>query len=110
MIFHIAKLEDWRRAEKQGEYRIPGLVAEGFIHCSTVNQFISVAHRLFKGRKDLILLEIDETLALAQIKYEGEAAEKFPHIYGPINLAAVIKTHEFTPRPDGTFGIPDSLA
>ena len=109
MIFHIAQLEDWRCAEKQGEYRIPGLLAEGFIHCSTVKQFIPVAHRLFKGRKDLILLEIDETLVQAPIKYEGETAEKFPHIYGPINLGAVNRTHEFVAQSDGTFLMPSTV-
>ncbi len=110
MIFHIAKTEDWLNANKQGMYRTSTLEMEGFIHCSTINQVIRVADFLFKGQNNLILLEINEELINSDIKYEGETEEMFPHIYGPINLNAVINTHEFKPQTNGLFCIPDTVS
>jgi uncharacterized protein (DUF952 family) len=33
----------------------------------------------------------------------------FPHIYGPINLDAVVQTPDFEPGPDGHFILPPDL-
>ena len=42
---------------------------------------------------ELLLLHIDEALLAAPLVYEqlGDAAEPFPHVYGPINLDAVLQ-------------------
>jgi uncharacterized protein (DUF952 family) len=106
MIFHIAEMAHWELAKTSGEYRAASLETEGFIHCSTADQVVRVADFVFKGRSDLILVEIDENLVPAEIKYEGETEENFPHIYGPIQLSAVLKAHEFKPNPDGLFSLP----
>ena len=105
MIFHIAQQIDWQTAEKAGTYDIPGLHEEGFIHCSTAEQVVRTANRLFLGRRDLVLLEIDETLVVPKVIFEGRL-EKFPHIYGPINLNAVTKVHPFQPLANGEFLLP----
>jgi uncharacterized protein (DUF952 family) len=34
----------------------------------------------------------------------------FPHVYGPINPAAVIAVHDFPPGPDGVFALPERVA
>ena len=106
LIYHIADIQFWQNGKKAGAYRPPTFAQEGFIHCSTENQFIRVANFLFKGRSDLVLLEIDTSEVEAEIIYEGEAEEKFPHIYGPLNLDAVLRVLTFKPSPDGTFQSP----
>ena len=60
-------------------------------------------------------LEIDESRLPEPPRYEpGHPADPdsplFPHIYGPIPVAAVVRGHEFPPGPDGTFTVPEQVA
>lgn len=108
IIFHICPKDFWQEAQVLGIYR--GSVfdqQQPFIHCSTPEQIIPVANRLFKGFKGLTLLVIDEDKVKSEIKYEdADDAILYPHIYGPLNLDAVIRVVDFKPNPDGTFTLP----
>jgi uncharacterized protein (DUF952 family) len=105
-IFHITSVADWTAAKAAGSYTADSLASEGFIHCSTAEQFIWVANQRFVGRTDLRLLHIDPAKLTADVVYENlEGGTKlFPHVYGPIPLAAVILVSPLTPGPDGRFG------
>ncbi len=107
LIFHIISKSSWIAAQQASEYRADTLVTEGFIHCSRVDQVLFVANNRFKGRQDLLLLEISEARVTPEVKYEeGEVGVLFPHIYGPLNLDAVVGTYELLPGPDGLFQLP----
>ena len=42
----------------------------------------------------------------SEIKYEQSADHGiFPHIYGPLNLDAVLDTISLIPEPDGSFNV-----
>lgn len=105
MIMHIMQVSQMKRVLMEGEYTPASLEKEGFIHCSTPEQVVDVANALYKGRNDLLLLQIDEKLVKPEIVYEDlyETGKLYPHIYGPLNMDAVIRIDEFVPRPDGTF-------
>lgn len=104
-ILHMTTRADWERAQSAGEYVIGSLVTEGFIHCSLPQQVAGVANTLYAGRTDLILLHIDEARVGPDIRYEGDP-EAFPHIYGPLNLDAVLTVTAYPPGSDGTFRAP----
>lgn len=110
-IFHITPIQDWQNAQATGEYRADSLAAEGFIHCSTLEQVIKPANEMFWGQNGLALLVIDSARVTAVIVYEDcyETGMKFPHIYGPINLDAVVNVVDFPPNPDGSFSLPPSV-
>jgi len=96
MIFHIATKENWEDGKEKKEYRGDTLGSEGFIHCSTPEQINEVAQHLFRGKKNLVLLEIDEARVKSEIKYEGSGnGELYPHIYGPLNTDAVASVRDF---------------
>ena len=96
MIFHITSKQAWQEATEKGEYRGDTLASQGFIHCSTPAQVDEVAQYLFKGKKDLVLLEIDETKVTSEIKYEdGGNGKLYPHIYGPMNIDTVTNVRDF---------------
>ena len=59
MIFHITSRAVWEAALGAGIYEADSLKSEGFIHCSTAEQYIWVANQRFRGRADLVLLHID---------------------------------------------------
>jgi uncharacterized protein (DUF952 family) len=104
-IFHITSKNEWSAAQANGSYVTSSLPKEGFIHCSLAHQVLGVANFKYKGRVDLVLLEIDERKVTAQVKHEDlyNLNEDYPHIYGPINLDAVMGVHPFTPNSDGLF-------
>jgi uncharacterized protein (DUF952 family) len=55
-----------------------------------------VLKRYYQGRKDLLKLIINTQKLTSELKYElaPSVNENFPHIYGPINLDAVIGVQE----------------
>lgn len=110
MIFHITTRDAWVRARATGEYRADTLEADGFIHASTPEQVVRVADALYRGLADLVLLCVDESRIRPEVRYEAApGGERFPHIYGPLNLDAVIAVADFPPGPDGRFALPAAL-
>jgi uncharacterized protein (DUF952 family)/flavin reductase (DIM6/NTAB) family NADH-FMN oxidoreductase RutF len=90
-IFHIVKNEDWAK-RVNGVFQGESLKSQGFIHCCTKDQIDAVLNQWFSGHTDLVLVEIDPDLLLADVKFENleGGQELFPHVYGSINLDAVI--------------------
>ena len=115
MIFHITSRKDWEAAQTNGEYIAESLGAEGFIHCSTLSQVLPVAEKYYKGQSGLIILVIEPTLLSSTLKWEpptgGTPAgvpqgNQFPHVYGSINLDAVVNVVDFIYGTDGQFTLP----
>jgi uncharacterized protein (DUF952 family) len=106
IILHIISRADWQQAERDGVYHAPSLDHEGFIHFSTPDQVVRVANMFYKGQPDLVLLVVDPAKVSAELRYEAPAeypdsSERFPHIYGALNLDAVIRVVDFPPDADG---------
>ena len=103
-LFHITTREEFEAARASGEdYRPAAYAREGFIHCSYGHQVARTAARHFAGRADLILLEIDRaalTCAVVDENLSG-GAELFPHVYGPLPVAAIIAMRPFSGLPPG---------
>jgi len=93
MIYHVVAAENWQNAVKQGFYEADSLAIEGFIHTSKAHQVAGVLERYYKGQNNLLLLHINENLLTAPLKFELAPSinEEFPHIYGRLNIDAVIK-------------------
>lgn len=108
LLYHIAEEDAWRQAQQTGLYIPLSLAQEGFIHCSYREQVVPVANRFYFGRRGLVLLEIDPTLLRAEVRLENleGGQELFPHIYGALNLEAVIRQMPFIPTAEGGFEFP----
>jgi uncharacterized protein (DUF952 family) len=109
LIYHIATAADWEQARRDGQYttstRGRTLAEEGFIHASTAAQVAPVADAFYRDAPDLVLLVIDTERVGPPIRYErvpGQPAP-YPHIYGPLNLGAVVATRPLAPGPGGRF-------
>lgn len=105
LIYHITTMAAWESATKRSVYRADSLETEGFIHCSDAGQVVSVANTLFPGAKGLLLLHVDTDKLRSRVVYENlEGGEElFPHVYGPIEIDAVVDVAEFDPGPEGDF-------
>ncbi len=93
MIYHVLSRKNWQKAEQQGFYEAASLTAEGFIHASKAGQVKGVLERYFTGHTDLLVLHIDEHKLTSPFTYAFSASlnEEFPHIFGRLNLDAVLK-------------------
>ncbi len=105
MIYHLAPVSDWEAAGGLEEYSAESLGSEGFIHCSKdQSQAVEVANRLFKGRDDMLVLELDVDRLVSPIKHEAaRSGTVYPHIYGPINTDAVVGVLGLITGEDGQF-------
>lgn len=105
IIYHITRREAWAGAEAEGIYLTESFPTEGFIHCSTRDQVIEVANARFRGWQGLVLLIIDTSKVVAEIRYENleGGRQMFPHIYGGLNPDAVAEVKAFEPAADGYF-------
>ena len=104
VIYHITTAGAWAAAQAAGEYEAPSLADEGFIHCSGDEaQTLRVVQRLYSGVTGLIVLDVDVIRLKAEVKREtSRSGEIYPHIYGKINLDAVVRVRELTLDADGS--------
>jgi uncharacterized protein (DUF952 family) len=108
MITHFTPRADWQRALEAGVYTHPSLENQGFIHCSTAEQVVAVANALASDWDDVVLLWIDEDKVANEIVYENlEGGDNlFPHIYGVLNLDAVVEVSDFMKNVKGEYTLP----
>jgi uncharacterized protein (DUF952 family) len=94
IIYHITPMQDWLSAQSKGKYESFSLNEEGLIHCCEAKQIPGILQRYFQGRKDLVKLTIDTTKLNSQLVYDWSPSleDTFPHIYGPINIDAVVES------------------
>lgn len=92
VIYHVTRMAEWQAAQQKGFYTAPSLAAEGFIHCSLETQVPGVLQRYYKGKENLVKLTIQTDKLTAPLQYDIAPSinEEFPHVYGPINVDAVI--------------------
>jgi len=111
-ILHVTSRTAWSAAQKSRQFVADSLEREGFIHCSRASQILRVANLYFSGQHGLKILLIDPARLIPELRWEPGVdleAELFPHIYGPINLDAVVDVLDFEPDAAGKFNLPKSL-
>ena len=116
MIYHITSRLAGLEAQERGEYRAESLEGEGFIHCSTSTQVLPVARKYYDGQSDLVVFAIDPSRLTSELRWEPPSGgapppgapegELFPHVYGPINLEAIVNVYDLEVNPDGSHRLP----
>jgi uncharacterized protein (DUF952 family) len=105
-LVHLCSAQSWSHAQQSGELRPQP--DDGFIHLSTLQQVHLPANRLYRGRRDLVLLHVDPGRLSSPLRWEpgvktDPEAMMFPHLYGPLPVNAVIDVIAYRPGPDGAF-------
>jgi hypothetical protein len=113
VILHLAPAEDWARGDDP--YRPASLDQEGFVHASPDDgTMLAVANRFYAGRGDeLVVLSIDEGRLTSEVRWEAPAhpdgrpagpdEPRFPHVYGPVERAAVVDVRRIVRDEVGTY-------
>lgn len=110
LMYHVARAEDWSAAAISGHYAPASLAHEGFIHASQADQLERLKKSgIFTTDVAWVVLAVDPLKVQAEIRYEpgldppgastrgastrestSPPSELFPHIYGPLNVDAVV--------------------
>ena len=91
-IYHIVLPEKWETVKHNSSYAAESLETEGFIHCSYDDQLKGVIERYYSDAPELVILKLDIGKLTSKLVSEpSTGGEVYPHIYGPINLDAVVE-------------------
>jgi uncharacterized protein (DUF952 family) len=105
-LIHVTTREEWEGTGPSSRYFPSGFDREGFIHCCSRFQLERVLHDHFTTQDQVLLLVLERSLVLADIRYERAAnGDEYPHIYGPIESKAVMQSLSVF-RVDGKWQLP----
>jgi uncharacterized protein (DUF952 family) len=108
-IYKICPASAWREAERQGVFRgSPVDISDGFIHFSTAAQVEETAQKHFFGQAGLFLIAVDADRLGDALRWErSRNDELFPHLYGELDLGAVMSVFSMPARSNGTHDMPE---
>ncbi|SDP41420.1 Uncharacterized conserved protein, DUF952 family [Nakamurella panacisegetis] len=114
MIYHLAYASDWDAALTVGSYRISGrgmtLESEGFLHFAYADQLAGVAERYWRDPEEpVVLLTVDPDLVGLPVVAENTSGgtTAFPHVYGPLPVAAVVRVDPVAVTDGGELVLPE---
>jgi uncharacterized protein (DUF952 family) len=111
VIYKIAPATLWREAERAGRFDgSPVDLQDGFIHFSDASQVEETAARYFAGVADLVLAAISVEKLSGPLRWEASrGGALFPHLYAPLDLAAVLWVKPLPLGADGRHVFPDGI-
>ena len=116
-LFHLALASEWADALAGGGYRTSTrgrtVDEEGYTHCCRPEQVAGVGERYYRQvTEPLLLLEIDPTLLSSPVVEEVPpgGSEPYPHVYGPIDVTAVVAAHDVGRTPTGDLVLPEVVS
>jgi len=107
-LFHILHRNTWQAARAAGTYAPESLRVEGFIHFSTDRQLLNTAKRFYRGQHDLVVISVREDKLTAELRYEAVHDSQFPHLYGALNVDAVVEAVELPWSDEHEFVVPEA--
>ena len=104
LTYHLTPREWWKSADPAAPLGAPSLAAEGFIHCTDgAANMVATANRHYAADpRDFVVLTLD----LDRVASPWELADPgriYPHIFGPIERAAIVDVRPAPRAADGTF-------
>jgi len=107
-LYKICPATLWRDAERSGVFRGSEVDRrDNFIHFSTSGQVTETAAKHFAGQGDLLLISVDAGRLGDALKWEpSRGGALFPHLYGHLDLAAVVGVEPLPLGPDGRHVFP----
>lgn len=94
---------DFDEHADDGPVRPHSLAVEGFVHLThRMDDLLDVANAFYRDETGPhVVLTIDLDQLSAPWRYDGD--ERFPHVYGPLDRAAIVAVEAIGRGPDGVF-------
>lgn len=104
LTYHLTPRSWWDAADPDAPLRAPSLETEGFIHCTDgAAEMVATANRHYAAVPgEFVILTVDLELVTSAWRVE-DPGRIYPHIFGPIDRAAIVAVVNAPREPDGTF-------
>ncbi len=98
-IYKVLPRSEWEAARAKGVFDGSAVdLADGYIHFSTAGQLDETLRRHFPGQRDLLVIAVESEDLGEALKWEpSRGGALFPHLYGPMPVAAA---SSIEPVPD----------
>lgn len=102
--YHLVSAEAWAARDPAAPYETPSLSSEGFIHCTDgPDAMVDTANRRYRDAPGAFLvLTVDLDAAGSPWQFD-DASAIYPHVYGPIEAAAIVRAQPIPRSVDGAF-------
>jgi beta-hydroxylase len=90
--YKILTADQWATLQADGVFHgAPVDLTDGYIHMSNADQVQATLDKHFDGASGLVIAEVDLAVLGDTVKWEvARSGALFPHIYGPLPMAAVV--------------------
>ena len=111
LIYHICRRDEWEVALEKGYYAGSSQdLEDGFIHFSTAKQVRNSAAKHRAGQAGLVLLTVDPNAVEDALRWEpSRSGMLFPHVYGTLEVSAVLHTDPIELNSIGLHVFPGSV-
>jgi uncharacterized protein (DUF952 family) len=102
--FHLVPRDVWLVADPAAAYAAGSLATEGFIHCTDgADELIRTANRHYRDDpREFLVLKVDLDAAGSAWRMD-DARQVYPHVFGPIDRAAILEVAPLARDRAGTF-------
>jgi uncharacterized protein (DUF952 family) len=110
-VYKVLTEAAYERAGRNGHFQgSTDDLRDGFIHLSAAHQLEGTLAKHFAGQSELVLLAVDPDRLGPELKWErSRAGGLFPHLYAPLELAAVAWAEPLELGADGRHRLPAAL-
>ncbi len=103
-IYHLIPEDEWTKVSGLKHYEHMSLQEEGFIHFSFAPQIDGVIKRYYQNLNSIFILKVDVSKIQSKLKIEETPEHgSFPHLYGKLNLDAVVGVYKIQIGSDGQY-------
>jgi uncharacterized protein (DUF952 family) len=110
-IYKILTEEAFETAMREGRFHgSADDLRDGFIHLSGAHQVSGTLTAHFAGQADLLLLALDAARLGGDLKWEeSRGGTLFPHLYAPLDLAAMLWVEPLSLDAEGRHILPEAV-
>ena len=110
-VYKVLSEAAFAEAARKGHFAgSPDDLRDGFIHLSQAHQLAGTLAKHFAGQQGLVLLALDAAQLGAAMKWEvSRGGEPFPHLYAPLDLAAMLWAEPLPLDAYGVHRLPTAL-
>jgi len=102
--YHLVPVETWTSSDVGAPYEAASLALEGFVHCTDgATEMVATANRHYRDDpRPFLVLTVDLDATGSQWRIEDERGI-YPHVFGPIARAAILRVVPAPRAADGEF-------